>query len=174
MTIKLVALVPVPPKFVALIFPVVEPASTVAVICVSLLIVKDAGVVLKLSAVTPVKFVPVITTEVPIGPLPGVNDVMVGGKTVVPFTGMLSVGTPFPNNEMTVLSGPDVEGWNCTVIKHGLEETCENTQGVCPPDPPNPSVKSPANGPLAFQPSKNGFPTPVNVRTAEPLPFKVT
>jgi hypothetical protein len=72
LTVKLLAEVPVPPEVVTVTFPVVEPLATVAVICVALLTVKaEADVPLNFTDDAPVKFVPVITTGVPTGPLPG-------------------------------------------------------------------------------------------------------
>jgi hypothetical protein len=56
----------------------------VAVICVALLGVKDvAGVPPKVTAVTPLRLVPVITTVVPpaVGPALGLTDVTVGAAT---------------------------------------------------------------------------------------------
>ena len=60
--------------------PLVLPAATVAVICVALFTVNVlAGVPLNATAVIPVRFVPVMTTDVPTGPLLGVKPVMTGG-----------------------------------------------------------------------------------------------
>jgi hypothetical protein len=79
-TVKLPVEVPVPDGVVTKIGPVVAVEETVAVICVELLTVKVvAGVPLKATAVAPEKFVPVIVTIVPAGPLVGVKLVMVGG-----------------------------------------------------------------------------------------------
>ena len=75
---KSVALVAVPPGVVTVILPVVAPDGTVAVTDVAVLVVNVAVTPLNLTAVTPVRFVPVIVTLVPTGPLVGVNDVIVG------------------------------------------------------------------------------------------------
>jgi len=77
-TEKLVLLVPVPARVVTAIMPVVAPAGTVAVICVSELTVKFAAVPLKVTAVAPVKFRPVMTTDVPPVPWLGVKLETVG------------------------------------------------------------------------------------------------
>src|SRR5439155_20198203 len=77
-TVKLPALVAVPPGAVTLIDPEVAPLGTVAVIWVLVFTVKLAAVPLKATAVAPVKLVPVMVTEVPTGPLVGVNEVIVG------------------------------------------------------------------------------------------------
>jgi hypothetical protein len=62
-----------------LILPLVAPVGTVAVIWVDEFTVKlVAFVVLNRTAVAPVKFVPVMTTVVPTGPLVGLKDVTVG------------------------------------------------------------------------------------------------
>jgi hypothetical protein len=72
------ASVPVPPGVVTLTAPVV-PVPTTAVICVAELTVKlVAAVPPKLTALALVKPVPVIVTEVPVPPVVGVNEVIVG------------------------------------------------------------------------------------------------
>src|SRR5436309_3466976 len=79
MTVKLVLLVPVPADVVTLSGPVVAPAGTVAWITVVDVTVKVVALVpLKLTAVTPVKFVPLMVTFAPTGPLVGVKSVIVG------------------------------------------------------------------------------------------------
>src|SRR2546426_6635381 len=77
-TVKLVVLVAVPPGVVTLSGPVVAPAGTVAWIAVSELTVKLALTPLKVTAVAPVKFVPLSVALLPTGPLPGVKPVSVG------------------------------------------------------------------------------------------------
>jgi len=90
LTVKFVALVAVPPGVVTLILPVVAPAGTVAVICVAEFTVKDVALVVlnftelvvKFVPLTvPLKFVPVIVTDVPTGPNAGANEVIVGAGT---------------------------------------------------------------------------------------------
>jgi hypothetical protein len=73
-TVKLDALVPVPPGPVTVTVPVVAVAGTVAVICVPETIENVAVFVLNFTAVTPVKLRPVSVTEVPTGPLAGANE----------------------------------------------------------------------------------------------------
>jgi hypothetical protein len=58
--------------------PVVAPVGTVVTIWVAVFDVIVAVVPLNFTEVAPVKFVPVMVTEVPTGPEVGVNDVMVG------------------------------------------------------------------------------------------------
>jgi hypothetical protein len=70
-TTKSFALVAVPPGVVTVMGPVVAPAGTVAVICVFEFTVKLAEVPLNVTAVAPVKPVPVIATEVPTGDAAG-------------------------------------------------------------------------------------------------------
>jgi len=80
-TVKFVALVPVSPATVTVIAPVVEPVGTDVVILVAVLAVTVAVVPLKftvLLAGVVLKFAPVIVTDVPTGPLPGVNEVRMG------------------------------------------------------------------------------------------------
>src|SRR2546430_4930276 len=77
-TVKLLALVAVPPDVVTLNGPVVAPAGTVAWIAVVDVTVKvGAFVPLKLTAVTPAKFVPLMVTLAPTVPLAGVKPVIV-------------------------------------------------------------------------------------------------
>jgi hypothetical protein len=102
-TVKSVALVAVPPGVVTVILPVVEPVRTVAVILVAELTVNVADVPLNLTEVAPVRFVPVIVTLVPTGPLVGVNDVIVGVPVTVKFVALVAV----PAAAMTVM-GPVV------------------------------------------------------------------
>lgn len=78
-TVKLPELVAVPPGVVTLIRPLMAPDGTTAVICVEELTVKLVALVfLNCTTVAPVKFVPVMTTEVPTGPEVGANEVIVG------------------------------------------------------------------------------------------------
>ncbi|MGA9162630.1 MAG: hypothetical protein WB297_17440, partial [Actinomycetota bacterium] len=79
-TMKFVELVAVPSGLVTAIGPVVAPAGTVAVIFCALSIVNVADVPLKVTLVTfgPLKLWPWIVTEVPTGPLVGLNEEIVG------------------------------------------------------------------------------------------------
>ena len=70
-TVKLLAEVALPADVVTETFPVEAPVGTAVVIWVALFMVKVAVVPLKDSAVAPVRFVPVRTTDVPIEPLIG-------------------------------------------------------------------------------------------------------
>src|SRR5439155_898416 len=79
MTRKLLALLAVPSALVTPIGPLVAPAGTAAVLVVAEPIVKLAFVPLNCTPVTPVKFVPLIVTLVPTGPLAGVKLEIVGG-----------------------------------------------------------------------------------------------
>ena len=89
LTVKFAVLVPVPLGVVTLILPVVAPVGTVAVICVAeftvnvvaLVVLNFTELVVKVGAV-PLKFVPVIVTDVPTGPYSGVNELIVGALTV--------------------------------------------------------------------------------------------
>jgi len=82
-----------PPGVVTLTLPD-APAPTTAVILVAELTVNEvAGTPPKLTAVTPVKFVPVITIDVPALPLVGVNEVIVGaGMNVKPMIDVVPPG----------------------------------------------------------------------------------
>ena len=71
----------VPPGVVTFIFPV-APVPTMAVMVLSLTIINDeAATPPKVTAVVPVKFLPVIVTVVPIPPLIGVKDAIEGANT---------------------------------------------------------------------------------------------
>lgn len=75
--------VAVPPGVVTEIIPVLVPEPTVAVMCTALSTVKlDAAVPLNETAVVPVKFVPLIATEVPAFPETGVKLVIVATGVV--------------------------------------------------------------------------------------------
>src|SRR6185295_12556960 len=67
---------------VTLIFPVVAPEGTVASMRIAETTVKLAVVPLNRTLVVPVRFVPLIVTAVPTGPLVGLNDVIVGADAV--------------------------------------------------------------------------------------------
>jgi hypothetical protein len=103
-TVKLFVLVAVPLGVVTLSGPVVAAVGTVACIAVAEVTVKLALTVLNVTAVAPVKFVPLIATLVPTGPLAGVKPVIVGGAlTIVKLFGLVAV----PPGVVT-LSGPVV------------------------------------------------------------------
>ena len=94
-TVNAVLLVAVPPGPVTLIVPVVAPFGTVALIFVSESTVKLADVRLNFTEVAPVKFVPLIVTEIPGAPLVGENDVMVGaGGDVLTVKSVALVAVP--------------------------------------------------------------------------------
>jgi hypothetical protein len=90
-TVKFVPLVTEPPDAVTLIGPVVAAVGTIAVSDVVEFTVTVVGTLLKKTATDPVKFVPVIVTDVPVGPLVGVNDVMVGAGMTVKFAALVAV-----------------------------------------------------------------------------------
>ena len=88
---KFVLLVAVPAALIRAMGPVVAPVGTVAMISVAEFTVKlSAQTPLKVTPVTQVrachlKFVPVIVTVVPAGPLVGLKELMVGGATPVNY-----------------------------------------------------------------------------------------
>src|SRR6266446_5260422 len=82
-TVKLAALLAVPPGVVTLIGPVVAPLGTVAEMLVAEFTVKLALVALNSTALAPVKFVPPIVTLVPTAPLVGVKLAIVGGVVLL-------------------------------------------------------------------------------------------
>jgi len=102
-TVKLLVLVVVPPGVVTAMGPVVAPVGTVAVIWVALLTVTVAFMPLNLTTVAAVKLVPVITTEVPTGPLVGLKLIIVGGTATVKLLALVTVLKPLLVNTETVL-----------------------------------------------------------------------
>ena len=93
------AFVAVPPGVVTLTFPE-EPAPTTAVMLVGESTVKDvAGVPPKVTAVTPVKSVPVMVTVCPLEAIAGAKSVTAG----ILFTVTLNVADlEFPSPSVTV------------------------------------------------------------------------
>src|SRR5439155_14953116 len=103
-TVKVLVLVAAPPDVFTLSRPVVAPLFPYASLFRSDVTVKVVALVpLKLTAVTPVKFVPLMVTFAPTGPLAGEKLVMVGGGMTV----KLVVLVPVPADVVT-LSGPVV------------------------------------------------------------------
>ena len=82
-TVKLVALVAVPPGVTTVIAPDEAPLGTVALIDVSETTLKLAAVPLYWTAVAPVKLLPLIVTFAPTGPIVGVKPVIVGGAGAI-------------------------------------------------------------------------------------------
>ena len=86
-TVKLAILVPVPLGPMTLILPVAAPTGTEVVIDVAETTVNGfAGTVLNITAVAPVKLVPLMITLVPTEPLVGVKLVIVGDKSTTMTT----------------------------------------------------------------------------------------
>lgn len=112
-TVK-VALEADPPGVVTVIGPVVAPAGTVVVIWIAETTVKDeAGVPLKLTAVAPVRLVPLIVTAVPAGPPPaGTKPVIVGGWITVNAVELF----PAPDGVVTDISPVVALGGTVVVI----------------------------------------------------------
>jgi hypothetical protein len=88
--VKSVVLVADPHEVVTLILPVVAVEGTVAVIWVAEFTTDVAVTLLNVTEVlvipVPLKFVPVILTDVPTGPEVGVNEVIVGAPPAPPVT----------------------------------------------------------------------------------------
>ena len=104
MTVKLVPLVAVPADVVTLSGPVVAPAGTVAWITVVDVTVKVVALVpLKLTAVTLVKFVPLMVMLAPASPLVGAKPVIVGGTSTVKLLALVAVPP-----DVVTLNGPVV------------------------------------------------------------------
>lgn len=106
----------VPPGAVTETNPLALPGATVAVICVAETTVKLAAFTPpKRTCVAPVKPVPLIVTNVPIGPLVGINDVIVGaarkvnpGSVPVP-AGVVTDTLPLaPKPTVAVISVEDI------------------------------------------------------------------
>jgi hypothetical protein len=104
-TVKLEALVAVPPGVVTPIDPVVAPLGTTVVIWVSELTVKVAAAPLNVTAEAPVRPVPPMVTLVPIAPDVGVKLEIVGGGDAVTVKLDALVAAP---TEVLTLIGPVV------------------------------------------------------------------
>src|SRR5439155_9632550 len=118
-TVNTLVLVAVPPGVVPLSGPVVAPVGTVSRIVVAEATVTAAAhTPLNVTAVAPVKFVPVIVTMVPSGPLVGVRLVIVGGITTVTLTADEVVWLPAASRATAVkLCEPLLAG----VVFHEIE-----------------------------------------------------
>jgi len=90
-TVKLLALLAVPPGVVTLIGPVVAPLGTVAAIEVDEFTVKLALVPLNRTVLAPVKFAPLMVTVVPTPPLAGEKLLIVGAGMTVKLLPLLAV-----------------------------------------------------------------------------------
>jgi hypothetical protein len=99
MTVKLAALVAVPPGVVTAILPVVVPAGTVAVIRALLTTLKVAALPPKVTAVAPVKPVPLTLTLVPTGPEVGAKLVTVGAAITMKLVAL----APLPPGFVTAM-----------------------------------------------------------------------
>src|SRR5581483_705498 len=95
-TTKLLGLVPVPAAVVTDHVPVEAEAGTLVVICVPEVTKKVAAAEPSLTAVAPVKFVPVSVTLVPTGPLAGLKPVIVAavGAVTGKFAELVAVPPP--------------------------------------------------------------------------------
>ena len=91
LTVKFAVLVPVPAGVVTLINPVVAPAGTVAVILIDEFTVKVAEAPLKVTAVAPVKFAPLMVMLVLTRPLVGVKLVIWGRGPTVKLLALVAV-----------------------------------------------------------------------------------
>jgi hypothetical protein len=92
-TVNALPLVAVPPGVVTVNGPVVASAGTVARIVVAEVTVNVATLPANRTAVAPLKFVPLMVTLVPAGPLAGVKLVIVGALSVttVKFVALVAV-----------------------------------------------------------------------------------
>jgi hypothetical protein len=94
-TVNALALVAVPADVVTLSGPLVAPVGTVAWIVVAEVTVKLAALTpLKVTAVAPVKFVPLIVTLLPTGSLVGVKLVIVGALATTTVNALVLVAVP--------------------------------------------------------------------------------
>src|SRR5947209_7544941 len=110
MTVNLPGLTPVPVGVVTKIKPEsdapAEVLGTIALICVSESTWKlVAGVPLTVTSVAPAKWLPLMVTSVPTGPLLGRNEVIVGGTVTGFVTVKVLPLTPVPTAVLT-LRGP--------------------------------------------------------------------
>ena len=96
MTVKLLALVAVPPGVVTVMVPVVAVVGTAVVICVLEFTVKVALTPLNFTVEAELKFVPVIMTLVFVSPLVGLKLLMTGTGQVDTVKLTERVVLPFP------------------------------------------------------------------------------
>ena len=101
MTVKFEPLVAVPDGVVTVILPVVAPAGTVAVTRPSFTKLKLADVPLNRTLVAPVKWLPLMVTDVPTAPLDGEKPLIVGAAppVTVKFDALVAV----PDGVVTVI-----------------------------------------------------------------------
>ena len=112
-TVKVAALVAVPPGVTTAIGPLVAPAGTVVVIVVALTTVNvGCDVPLKVTPVAPVRLVPVMVTAAPTMPLVGVKPVTVGtGSVTVKLVALVAVPPG-----VTTVTGPLVAAAGTVVV----------------------------------------------------------
>ncbi len=103
-TTKLDELVAVPAGLVTWIAPDCAPVGTVAVICVLEFTVKLAAVPAKVTAVVPVKLLPVMVTLAPTGPFVGVKEVMEGATITTKLDELAPVPAEFVTWILPVLA----------------------------------------------------------------------
>jgi hypothetical protein len=112
-TVNALALVATPPGVVTLSVPVVAPAGTVAWIAVAEVTVKEVALTpLNATAVAPLKFVPLIVTLVPTGPLVGEKlDIVGGGGTTVNALALLAVPAGVDTLNVPVVAPAGTVAW---------------------------------------------------------------
>src|SRR5437773_6835052 len=110
-TVNEVALVAVPPGVVTARGPVVAAAGSVPWIAVAEVTVKLALTPLKVTAVAPVKFVPLIVTLAPEEPLVGVKLVIVGGLSTVNALALVVVPSELITPIGPVLAAAGTVAW---------------------------------------------------------------
>ena len=114
-TLKLDELEPVPTGETMDMTPLVAAAGTIAVILMDELTVKleaPTSVPLNFTAETLTKSVPLITTDVPVGPLVGVNEVIAGKPRIVNDVGLV----PKPAGVVTVIKPLEAPAGTLAVI----------------------------------------------------------
>ena len=133
MTVKLLVLVAIPAGFATAIGPVSAPPGTVALICVAESIIYVDGTPLNLTETVPIKFDPVIVTDVPTGPLVGVNDEIDGAKPAAVVTVKFGVESAavvaVPIGAVTEI-GPLVAPFGTTAVICVSESTVNKDAGV--------------------------------------------
>jgi len=113
-TVKLVELLTwEKPDVVTRTGPVVAPVGTIAVICVAEFTVTLVAVVELNTTVAPQRFVPVMMTLVPTGPLTGKNEPIVGAVAAV--TSKLAALSSFPSVFATLM-GPSTAPHGTTAV----------------------------------------------------------
>ena len=126
-TVKVVALVAVPPGVLTVILPVAAPTGTIALIQDADSTVNLPAIPPNFTTVAPDRFVPLITIAVPTGPIAGEKEVIVGAGTI---TAKFSLLTAVPATVVTEIVPLVAPAGTIAVIDD--DEVALNVRAVVP------------------------------------------